>query len=361
MSVKHHKPKFLAGAEPQLDFNKFSEGEANYALGILEASQRKLQNPLLLISPLTAKEATVSSEIEGTQSTVSDVFLYEAGGTPEHKDTPQVARYREAMIHAVNELRRGAAIGGHLVKSLHAILLKDAVNKDVIGQYRRDRVWIGKRKGDPIEEALYIPPEAHLIQDYMDDLFAYLQKSTRSPLIKAAIVHYQFEAVHPFNDGNGRLGRLLIPLILINEKKLSSPILYLSGYFDRHRREYLDALHEVDETGQYEPWLAFCMHSVAEQLRETQQLIGRIDALYDETKAVFAVTKSPYLIPFVDFIFQSPIFTIKTLQTAVGDMSYPTASRLVGLFQEKGVILDLSMRKGHEKLYVFRKLLDLLQ
>ena len=363
MKTEHHKPAFLKISKPELNHNRFAKEyeQAIYSLGLLEGSQKNLQNPDLLISPLSAKEAAVSSKIEGTVSTVSDVFLYEAGGKPGELDTVQVVNYRIAMRYAIDELKAGRKITSHFIESLHATLLRGVGHKGNFGKYRETTVWVAEKRTDPIEKAIYIPPEFNLVRDYMENLMGYIENSQEGSLIKAGLFHYQFEAVHPFDDGNGRLGRLLIPLILFSEKKLSSPILYLSGYFEAHRDEYLSALHEVDETGKYEGWLAFFLRSVAEQLKVTQRLIEDIYNLYNDIRTRFEVTKSPYLIPFVDFIFESPYFTIPQAQEKLQSNSRLTVRRLIKLFKEKGIIEDLDFKVGNAKIYFFRPLLDLLR
>jgi len=360
--AKFHKPNFLKEAGLRLDYNIFAEAlaDAKYALGQLQGSQKKLKNPSLLIAPLSTKEATVSSKIEGTQSTVSDVFVYDAGGQPRHSDAIQVSNYKKAMNFALSQIKEGRHVSNHLIQSMHDLLLKDVRHKGLIGKYRTGPVWIAEREGDPIEKAIYVPPEAHFVQDYMDDLIGYINDERAASLLKAGIAHYQFEAVHPFEDGNGRLGRLLIPLIIYHEKKLASPILYLSGYFEIHREEYMKALHDVDQTGKYEHWLAFFMHSVAEQLKDTQELVDKIYYLYDETKAKFRSPKSPYLIPFIDFLFESPVFTLPQTQKALGAKSYLTTSNLIKQFRVGGYIQELPFRRGHAKLYKFKNLIDLL-
>ena len=362
MVIKHHKPTFLEKSKASLNYNAFAQeySDAIYALGLLEGSQKQLQNPSLLISPLTAKEATISSKIEGTLSTVSDVFLYEAGGKPAHSDTIQVVNYRMAMNHALSELKNRRTITSHFIESLHAILLRGVGPKAKTGKYRSDTVYIAK-PGDSIDKASYIPPEFHLVRDYMDNLVDYIQKNADGALIKAGVAHYQFEAIHPFHDGNGRLGRLLIPLILFNEKKLSSPILYLSGYFEANRDQYISTLKTVDETGKLEVWLSFFLRCVAEQLKVTQRLIEDIYSLYRSTKDQFQITNSPYHMPFVDFIFEFPYFTIPFVLEKLPTDSYITVQRCVKYFKEQGVIQDSNMRSSRAKIYLFKPLLDLLQ
>ncbi|OGC87705.1 hypothetical protein A3D70_02165 [Candidatus Adlerbacteria bacterium RIFCSPHIGHO2_02_FULL_54_18] len=362
MAVRHHNPKKLCEDGLKLDYNQFAseQAEAEYALGLLEGSQKKLHNSELLISPLTAKEATVSSKIEGTQSTVSDVFLHEAGATTKHADIAEVSNYRTAMLFAIRELKKNRELSKHLAKTLHEILLKDTRHKGTLGEFRKGPVWIAKKHGDPIEKAIYVPPEAHFVNDYVEDLLCYLKQGKENSLIKAGIAHYQFEAVHPFEDGNGRIGRLLIPLVLHQSNRLSKPILYVSGYMEANRDEYIEALHDVDESGRIEPWLKFFFKSVAAQLQETQTLVERIYTLYDSMRASFGVSKSPYLIPFLDFLFESPVFTTPMVleQTKATDI---TIKRLIQMLVKDGKIEEMPYRLNRAKLYRFKPLLDILK
>jgi len=362
MTTKYSHPRKLNSPQFTLDYNEFGKEleSAQYSLGLLEGSHKKLHNPSLLISPLTAKEATVSSRIEGTQSTVSDVFLHEAGGVSKFADVKQVANYRNAIRYAIEEVNKNRPLSISLIRTLHQMLLSNVRHKGAIGNFRDRPVWIAEKQGDPIEKAIYIPPEHNLVIDYMEDMLSYIHSDETSALIKAGIMHYQFEAVHPFEDGNGRIGRLLIPLVLCYRKKLSHPILYLSGYFDSHRDEYISALHRVDEDGNYGAWLAFFFKSVAEQSKETQRLIDDIYGLYDGIRDSFKATKSPYLIPFIDFLFRSPIFSIPMVKTSIKTSSSITAQRLIKLFISSELISEMPYRRGRFKLFRFKPLLQKL-
>lgn len=358
----HHRPSKLPMDGSKLDYNVFSEElqAAQFALGLLQGSQKKLHNPSLLISSLTAKEAAVSSKIEGTISSVSDVLLYDAGGEAKYSDTQQVSNYRIAMHSAIRQLKEGRKLTPHLIKTIHGILLNNVRCKGPLGKFRNDSVWIGERQTDPIEKAIYVPPEHHLVEDYIQNLFKYLNKGTDSVLIKTGIIHYQFEAIHPFGDGNGRIGRLLIPLILYQKAKLGQPILYISGYLDTHRSKYREELHGVDITGKYENWLKFYFKAISEQLRETQILVDQIYELYDHVKIKFDTTKSPYLLPFIDSIFETPFFTIPMMQTRIQASARNTVVSLIDSFQEDKIIVDTGLKMSRTKIYAFKPLIDLL-
>ncbi|MCL5091062.1 MAG: Fic family protein [Patescibacteria group bacterium] len=359
MSVQYNHPnKFPIS----LNYGLFAKelADAQYSLGLLEGLQRKLQNSALLIAPLTAKEATVSSKIEGTQSTASDVFLFEAGGEPRYRDTAEVSNYRKAMTFAMEELKENSIFSQHFLKSAHSLLLQGVRHRGKVGEFRDGPVWIAEKYGDSIEKAIYIPPEAVLVPEYISNLIEYIKNSDDNTLVMSGMVHYQFEAIHPFEDGNGRIGRLLVPFLLHYRRQLSLPILYLSGYFDERRDAYIKALHEVDKTGRYEPWITFFLKAVSAQASETRELIENICSLYDEIKGRFEITKSPYLIPFLDYTFGHPIFSvpqiIETMKT--GRM---TAIRLTRLFLNEKILFSVEIKGSQRKFYGFGPLLNLLR
>jgi len=345
-----------------LDYNKFSEelSAAEYALGLLEGSQKKLQNPALLISPLTAKEAVMSSKIEGTQSDVSDVFMFDAGERTKHADIQEVINYRTAISLAVKEIKKGREVSSHFVESLHGVLLKGVRHKGLLGKFREGQVWIAEREGDPIEKAIYIPPAPVHVRSDMDNLFKYISNGKENALIKAGVTHYQFEAIHPFDDGNGRIGRLLIPLVLHKQQRLSSPILYLSGYFEDHRDEYIEKLHSIDEGSDMEEWLKFYLRSVSEQLFETQEIIEDIYSLYDKIRKEQSTNKSPYMVAFIDMLFESPVFSIQKVQESTKCASYLTATSLIKTMKASGHVTEVGKR-SRNKLFQFDPLLKVIK
>lgn len=363
MLVKYHQLKKLNINNINLDYNKFAVelSAAEYALGLLEGSQKKLQNPALLISPLSAKEAAVSSKIEGTQSTVSDVFLHEAGGKTRHPDIREVINYRHAMNFAISRLNQNSHFSISIIKQLHKLLLTDTRHSGTLGAFRNKDVWIAEKAGDPIEKAIYVPPHYTQIQGYIENLWDYIINGKENSLIRAGIAHYQFEAIHPFEDGNGRIGRLIIPLILFYKNRLTTPLLYVSGYMEAHRDEYIRYLHDVDKTNNIEPWLAFFFKCVSEQLKETQTMVESIYFLYDKIKQLFEQNKSPYLVPFLDFIFAYPMFTASQATEAIKASSNLTAKRLIRAFQEKAIIQDTGNLLHRSKLYTFEDMLRIVK
>lgn len=332
--------------------------EASFELGQLNGLQKDLPNPTLLISPLTAKEATVSSKIEGTRSTVSDVFIYEAIEKSEYSETIEVFNYRKAMIFAIEALKE-RKINNSFIKELHSLLLGGARGHKKRGEWRKEQVFIGEKRAT-IEKATYIPPEAILIPEYMENLEKYILENDEHPLIKIAIIHYQFEAIHPFTDGNGRIGRLLIPLYLYWKGLLFQPILYLSGYFDKYRQQYIDTLHSVDRTQKYETWIEFFLKAVKEQAKDTQNLIERIKSLYRDTHQKLEKLKSPYISKIVDFIFKQPVFDPPALKEFINS-SRATALRMIEKMQEFKLVASYVPPGRKRKIFIFKELVDLLQ
>ncbi len=363
MPITHHHPEYLPA---NLDYGQFARelAQAQYAIGLLQGAQGRLQNAMHLIGPLVAKEAAVSSKIEGTQSDSSDIYVFDAGGRPAYSDTPVVSNYRTAMLDAIQTLEEGKKLTPHLIKSLHATLLKGVRHNGTLGDFRSKAVWIAEREGDPIEQALYIPPEHVHVASYIQNILEYIDANNEDlNLVKTGVIHYQFEGVHPFEDGNGRIGRLLIPLILFYKGELSLPIVYSSGYFEARPQEYRGALRSVDETGRYEPWLKFFFNAITEQAKETMALIEHIQALHHEVRAKYESSKSPYMSRFIDFLFDSPVFTIPMMQSKMSLNVRLTAVRLSEQLEKDGLIEPVKGQKGPggSKLYAFSRLLAIIK
>lgn len=338
----------------KLDISIFAKemAEAALQLGRLDGMQRELPDPSLILTPLTAKEAETSSKIEGTVSTVPEVMSYEAGEHTENKDTPIVASYRRAMMMAVPELRN-RGLNQKFIKDLHSILLENARGHESRGKYRNTQVFLGK-ENSKIEEATYIPPEPILLQEYMDNWEEYLLNVDDIPLVKAGLLHYQFEAIHPFGDGNGRIGRLIIPLYFYNQHLLIQPILYISGYFERNRDDYIDALRQVDVTHRYEYWLKFFFKAVKEQSIETQKLIEDIKNLRRNVEKKAEAMKSPYSSKVIEFMFMKPVFTNAMLGEHISNRV--TASRITKRLVSLGILKTI---KTNKRFYLFMDLLKI--
>lgn len=348
----YHPPKLPVKLEP----NKFylELADASLELGNLNGLCQNLPNPSILIAPLLSKEATVSSKIEGTRSTVSDVLKFEATGIPKYDDTIEVSNYKRAMLMAIDALKE-RKLDLSFIKTLHQILLERARGYQKRGKFREVQVWVGV-KGAKIEEASYIPPEPFLVPEYMENLENYiLSENQEHPLVKIAIIHYQFEAIHPFEDGNGRIGRLLIPLYLYWKKILNLPILYISGYFERYRDEYIDKLNYVDKTQNYEEWIKFFLISIRNQSKQTQTLIYKILKLKENVEEKIKKIKSPYKQEVINLMFSKPFFRRSDLK-----LEKMTSIRLLKKLVSFGILEELDIKGIKGKVYVFNELVKIL-
>lgn len=360
------KPFTLSKLPPKIDYSLLIKeiGNARDALGELRGLLVNISNLNLLISPLLTKEAVLSSQIEGTQATLEDVLKYEAEGKVSQKDSieediREIINYRKAIYLAINELKK-KPINENLIKKLHFILL-DSVrgyNKDR-GHLRRTQVYIGL-PGTPIEKAIYIPPSITELPQLLSNWTKYINSyREQDPLIQIGIAHYQFEAIHPFMDGNGRIGRLLIPLFLYQRKILPYPILYVSGYFESHRKEYYSLLNQVNTTQTWEPWLKFFLQAVRVQAEITATTIYEIKFLYEKLKKEVTTVNSVYAVDLLGIIFSKPIITFASIKKDVKAKSHQTIYNLLNKFVKIGILKPIS-NKGRNQKYIFSELLRIL-
>lgn len=296
----------------------------------------------VLLSPLMTQEAVLSSRIEGTQSTLDEVYTLETGemGTEaQERDVQEIQNYREALRYGnVSVQDRGITLG--LIKELHAILLNSVRGQNKTpGLIRTTQNWIGAR-GCRIEEASYIPPEPAAVEAYLDNWAEYMRAGEEHPLILSGILHAQFELIHPFNDGNGRVGRLLIPLILTQKKVLCRPAFYLSEYFERYRSEYAGHLSRLnDEPDAWQDWIYFFLKAVAYQACENNRRASAMVKLHTELKSVVRkLTNSPYGVPLLDAIFESPIFTKSYMCKRITELSSSGLQRMVDVLIKEDIL-----------------------
>ena len=242
--------------------------EADAELGRLDGLAANLPDPEILIGPFLRREAILSSRIEGTQTTFSDLVLFEAAEDQEPTgDTREVTNYIDALKYGVRRLPE-IPPGKQLINEVHEILMRHADPDKLPGRFRDRQVFIGQH-GLSIEDARYVPPPAHEIETAFANLIEYYNQPGTLPLLmRLAIAHYQFEAIHPYIDGNGRIGRLLIVLMLCHARRLAAPMLYLSAYFEKRRTEYNDLMLAVSQDGQWESWLLFFLQGVAAQAKD---------------------------------------------------------------------------------------------
>lgn len=352
---------------PDIDYTNLIKeiGQAHNNIGKLNGLLINIPNPVLLTTPLLTKEAVLSSRIEGTQATLDDVFKYEAEEKiseegEKEKDIREIINYRKAMSMAIDELKN-RPIGENLIKKIHFYLLNSVrgTNKNR-GNLRTMQVYTGA-PGTPIEEATYIPPPITEIPSLLSNWESYINsEQEKDPLVQIGIAHYQFEAIHPFMDGNGRIGRLLIPLFLYQRKLLSYPLLYISEFFERNRKLYYGLLRGVKEEGNWENWIRFFLTGLIEQSLETQITVLEIFSLYNKTKNKIAAVNSVYAMNLLDIIFANPIVSFISIKKLLKTRSNQTIYNLLKKFVEIGILEEVSGRKRN-RIYIFQKLMDILR
>lgn len=330
----------------------YALSRADSSLGQLSGLGRNLPNPNLLITPYLRREAVLSSKIEGTQASLSDVFIEEAGTEAPTKstDTEEVVAYVRALNRGISRLEEGRPLNLDLLRELHAILLSGVRGKDKNpGNFRTEQNWIGP-EGQGVSMARYVPPALAEMQDLLQDFNAYLEERPRTPnLVQAALLHYQFEAIHPFVDGNGRIGRLMIILHLLERGSLSKPLLYLSAYFEQRRHSYYDHLLHVSESGEYNQWLEFFLEGVHMQSEDALRRGQALVSLREEYQATLqTVQATAHTFTLLDRLFQNPYITIPYAQNFLG-VSFPTAQRAIEYLENAGIIVETTGQQRNKR------------
>jgi Fic family protein len=352
---------------PKIDYSELIKdiGDAREEMGNLSGSLiHPVINPQLLVTPLLTKEAVFSSSIEGTIASIEDVFRYEVEESSLEneeirRDAHEIVNYRRALEESLSQLEK-RAIGENLLKRAHYILL-DSVrgSHKNRGNLRREIVYIGKR-GSKIDEASFIPAPPENIPELLKNWEAYINsKEEKDPLVQIAIAHYQFEAIHPFLDGNGRIGRLVIPLFLCDRKMLPYPLLYISEYFEEERDQYIDALRSVDNNSDWIRWIKFFLTGLQIQALRTQKSVLEIIKLYESLKEKVLSLGSVYGNSMLDLIFISPVVNYPILKKNLSASSQ-TIYNLLSKFEEEKILIQVSGRKRN-RIYVFNDLIQLLR
>jgi len=336
---------------PVLNWNESlvnSLSEADRAVGKLAGLSRDLPNPHLLIIPFMHSEAVFSSRIEGTQATISDVYKYETGQLSLFKDDKDISDVKEvhnyvlALDYGLKRLKE-LPLSLRLLRELHKILLEGVRGGESRpGEFRQVQNWIGP-EGCSLEEALYVPPSVDEMNEALASLEKYLnRKDNLPPLIRVGLVHYQFEAIHPFIDGNGRIGRLLIILLLCAWDILPQPLLYLSPYFESNRQAYYDLLLEVSERGAWEEWLNFFLTAVKIQADDAILRINEMMELKEDYRAKMQSKRgSPGLFKAIDFLFEKPVFSANQLAKELGT-NFARAQRYISSLKQAGIIREIT-------------------
>ena len=343
-------------------------GVANAELARYDGLLQGIPNPAVMLSPLTTREAVLSSKIEGTQATVDEVLEQEAGLIKEgekYKDIQEISNYRLALFNASEHLKV-YPIRLSLIRELHKVLLNSVRGADKTpGEFRVDQNWIGKA-GCCIEEASFVPPEPIRLMEFLQAWEKYLDYNETAFLLQTAVVHAQFELIHPFKDGNGRIGRILIPLFLFQKKQLSQPMFYLSEYLESNRDEYYKRLRGISENDDWNSWIAFFLQAIAYQAIENSKRVKEIMCLYEEMKVkVHEVTHSQYSVYLLDAVFNKPIFRVtdtgKQLRDKYG-IHEKTVSDLLRQLKEAGILKVLQAGSGRRPTTLcFPKLINLAE
>ena len=339
-------------------------GRANRALARYDGLLESMINPELLLSPLTMQEAQLSSQIEGTQASLKEVLEHEAGDTKtgeKGEDVLEIINYRVTLSIAQEELAQGP-ITLFLIRQMHRMLMMSVRGKDKApGEFRKDQNWIG-RPGCKIDEASFVPPGPLQLQDHLQAWETYLAHEDIDPLVQTAIVHAQFELIHPFKDGNGRIGRLLIPLFLYQTKTLSRPMFYLSAYLESHRDVYYEGLRRISAEGDWNGWIEFFLEAVIAQAKTNTEKARAILQLYEEMKSrIEQTTNSPYGLRLLDTIFARAIFSTTDF---VERSAIPrqTALPLLRKLKEADILLTWRESRGASpEILIFPDLLGIVE
>ena len=335
--------------------------DANKKLAALDGLSARIPNMDLFVSMYVRKEALLSSQIEGTQCTLDDILnpLMEENT---NRNVSDVVNYIKATEFALNRLH-SLPLCNRLIKETHAVLMEGVRGQEKSpGEFRYSQNWIGGQ-GSTIQNARYIPPNPEDMQTAMSDLEKYMNgDDSLDPLIQAALIHYQFETTHPFLDGNGRVGRLLITLFLMEKGILSRPALYISYFLKMNRIEYYDRMTQVRKTGDYEQWVMFFLQALSDSAGDAIQTIDALTALHNQSVAklgAFSKRQQTNLLKLFAYIETNPIIDIQKTAAALG-LSYNTVSKMVTILVDEGILRQTD-KAGKAKIYSYADYLDILR
>jgi Fic family protein len=334
---------------------------ADMALARLDGLAEMLPNVDLFIAMYVRKEALLSSQIEGTQASLDDLFAFERGEKLGNlNDVTEVVNYVRAMNYGIERLQ-SLPMSLRLIKEIHAILLEDVRGSERLpGEFKRSQNWIGP-PGCTLNEATFVPTPPHEALEAMGDLEHYFHdKAKLFFLIDCALIHYQFETIHPFLDGNGRMGRLLITYYLYWKEVLHKPLLYLSYYFKKNRQEYYDRLNMVRDTGNYEQWIDFFLKGVVDTAGSAMETARKVLELQTHHRRLLWEEKisSPLAVGILEQLFYTPVVSIGPLAKQF-DISYQASSTLVSQLENAGILKETTGRK-RDKRFVYSDYLNIL-
>ncbi|MEL6579443.1 MAG: Fic/DOC family N-terminal domain-containing protein [Cyanobacteria bacterium J06621_12] len=365
-AVDYHYDKFPPEA---IDYAKFVDAlvSATDAVARYDQMLKNMYNSEFLLAPLRNQEAVISSRIEGTISTIDEILKYEADHDEELESTPNVRSeiietilYQRALKMAQNLMQEGYPLSQSLIKQIHQKLLslgRGAFKSP--GQFKDRQNYLADRFKKNI---LFVPINPERLHDGLDSLFQYIEQSQHPALVKTAITHIEFEALHPFQDGNGRIGRMLITLMLWSSGRISQPHFYISGYLEDNRDEYTSAMRNVSENDDWEGWCLFFLKAVEQQAIRNLTVAENIRDLYEEMKVVFADTlSSKWGFIALDYIFTNPVFRNDKFTNNSG-IPKTTAKRFTRMLLERNLIAIAEEASGRRAaLYSFEPLMQLVR
>jgi len=365
-SVQYHYEKF----PPQnLDYEKIVNSllKATDALARYDQMLKNMHNSAILLAPLRNQEAVISSRMEGTISTMDEILKFEADSENDSEEAKNVRSevfetilYQRALLNAQRAMKDGYPLSQHLIKTLHQQLLSFGRGAQKSpGQYKTEQNYLA----DKIKQkVLFTPISPEKLNDGLEKLFTYIKDSSHPILIKTALMHLEFEALHPFQDGNGRIGRMLITLLLWSSGAISEPHFYVSGYMEEHKEEYIDTMRNVSENNNWEAWCIFFSNAIEKQAIRNLEIAESIKNLYEDMKPVFSdALSSKWSVNALDYIFTNPIFRNNRFTSKSG-IPGPTAARFTRILLDKELIRTLEESSGRRPaLYAFEPLLKLVR
>lgn len=335
--------------------------EANRQIAILDSLSSRIPNVNLFISMYVRKEALLSSQIEGTQCTLEDI-LNPFIDTNTNQDVGDVINYISATEYALKRLK-SLPLCNRLIKEIHGVLLQGVRGQEKSpGEFRYSQNWIGGQ-GSTLKNARYIPPNPVDMNIAMENLEKYINsEETIDPLLQIALIHYQFETIHPFLDGNGRIGRLLITLFLIERKVISTPTLYISYYLKINRIEYYDRMSQVRNTGNYEQWVLFFLNAISQSAKDAISTIDELASLHEKNIKIFdkfPKRQREYILKVFNYLESNPIIEIGKTAKAL-NISYNTVSKVINILIDVEII-EQSYKVGRTKIYSYKDYVNILR
>lgn len=365
-AINYHYDQFPPA---HFDYGKLIEplAKATDAIARFDQMLKNMHNSEILLAPLRNQEAVISSRMEGTISTMDELLRYEADYEEGEEDTATARQevietilYGRALNAAVKTIKEGQPISPWLVKTLHERLLSFGRGVSTSpGQFKNEQNYLADRTKKNI---LFIPISPERLQEGIDKLFNYIENSDDQILIKTAVAHVEFEALHPFKDGNGRIGRMLITLMLWQSGVISAPHFYISGYMEEHKDAYIDSMRKVSEKNDWTTWCVFFFQALEKQAIRNLEIAENIRELYEDMKILFSdVLSSKWSVNALDFVFTNPVFRNNKFTNASG-IPAPSAARFTRILLEKELIVTVEEASGRRPaLYMFEPLISMVR